>query len=267
MQNIPADKRTRNCFQATEGNVWVSADFKSQEMMIMADKSGEEGFINVLNSKKDIHCFAGSMMYGREIDPIKDKSIRTKVKTVNFGKAYGMSPEAMAERLQISIEESKSIFALYEKSFPKLTSWLKNQGEFAKKNLFSRSFAPCERIRWFPKMKKVLDEYISENPDWSFIQKTEGEVVREGANMPIQACGADICKEALVGVRNLIKNKYEGKAKLICQVHDAIDSECKEDLAEEYAKEKSKIMIDCGNKYVSKVKMDTDVTITKEWTK
>jgi len=28
-----------------------------------------------------------------------------------------------------------------------------------------------------------------------------------------------------------------------------------------------KIMIDCGNKYVSKVQMKVDTTITKEWVK
>ena len=83
--------------------------------------------------------------------------------------------------------------------------------------------------------------------------------------------GADICKEALVEVRNLIikYNKFYNSevAYLICTVHDAIDVEVREDLAEKFAEEMSQIMIDCGNKYVSKVKMEVDTTITKVWQK
>jgi len=83
--------------------------------------------------------------------------------------------------------------------------------------------------------------------------------------------GADICKEALVEVRNLVKRyntKYnEEVAYLICTVHDAIDAEVREDLAELFSKEMCKVMIDVGNKYVKNVEMDVDPTITKTWTK
>lgn len=61
--------------------------------------------------------------------------------------------------------------------------------------------------------------------------------------------------------------EYSDTAYLICTVHDAIDVEVREDLAEEFAAKMEKIMIDCGNKYVSKVQMKVDTTITKEWVK
>jgi DNA polymerase I-like protein with 3'-5' exonuclease and polymerase domains len=83
--------------------------------------------------------------------------------------------------------------------------------------------------------------------------------------------GADICKEALVDVRKLAQaynTKYgEEVVFLICTVHDAIDCEVREDLAEEFAKEMADAMITSGNRYVSKVKMEVDTTITSEWTK
>lgn len=83
--------------------------------------------------------------------------------------------------------------------------------------------------------------------------------------------GADICKEALVGVRNLIRDyntKYnETVAYLICTVHDAIDVEVREDLADQFSEEMAKIMIEAGNKYVSTVEMGVDVTITPVWVK
>lgn len=87
----------------------------------------------------------------------------------------------------------------------------------------------------------------------------------------IQGTGADITKEALIGVRNLITQYNEQNnsevAYLLCTVHDAIDVEVREDLAEQFSKEMAEVMISAGNKYVSKVKMEVDVTITNEWCK
>ena len=87
----------------------------------------------------------------------------------------------------------------------------------------------------------------------------------------IQGSGADITKEALVEVRLLI-NRYNKQYKeevafLLCTVHDAIDVEVREDLAQVFAEEMAEIMINCGNKYVSKVEMEVDITITDEWCK
>lgn len=87
----------------------------------------------------------------------------------------------------------------------------------------------------------------------------------------IQGTGADITKEALVEVRKLIQEYNErcGRevAYLLCTVHDAIDVEVEELWAEVFAREMAEIMINCGNKYVSKVKMEVDITITDSWCK
>jgi len=83
--------------------------------------------------------------------------------------------------------------------------------------------------------------------------------------------GADICKEALIVVRDLIltyNKKYsEDVAYLICTVHDAIDVEVREDLAQEFGDKMCDLMIKIGNKYVSKVSMAVDLTCTNEWCK
>lgn len=271
MQNIPADNKFRNCFKARKGFKWVSIDYSGQEMRLMADASGEQGFIDILNSNKDLHCYVGSMMFGREIDPIKDKSIRTKIKTINFGKAYGMGPPKLADSLSISIEESQELFSMYEKSFPVLNGWLYKQGQFAKQNMYSKTFSPCKRRRWYPDMQVALElrktVQRGDKETWKKILTIEGQTERNGGNQPIQGSGSDVCKEALIEVRKLINTKYHNQAYLIGVVHDAIDVEVREDLAEQFSKEMAEIMIGCGNKYVSKVKMDVDITITDFWYK
>lgn len=83
--------------------------------------------------------------------------------------------------------------------------------------------------------------------------------------------GADVTKEALILVRNLIidynKRYNENVAYLICTVHDAIDVEVREDLAEQFAQEKKQLMMEAANKYVKSVSIGVDVTITKYWYK
>lgn len=280
LQNIPADNKFRNCFEARNGFLWVSIDYSGQELRIMADGSGEDGFINVLNSGEDLHCYAGSMMFKKTITKA-DKDLRNKAKTINFGKPYGMGPPKLADTLSIPIDEANELFEEYAKAFPKLNKWLSNQSYKAKKQGYSETFSPCKRRRWYPELsisRELRDKvsYMEKGSEearncWRDIFKIEGQVERNGGNQPIQGTGADICKEALVGVRELIKqyNLYYGEevAFLICTVHDAIDVEVREDLAEDFMIKMKSIMIEKGNKYVSKVNMEADVTITKYWQK
>jgi len=85
LQNIPATKEFRNCFTPRKGYKWVSIDYSSQELRLMADYSEEPGFIDVLNRGEDLHCFAGSMMFKKPVTK-QDKELRNKAKTINFGK-------------------------------------------------------------------------------------------------------------------------------------------------------------------------------------
>lgn len=280
LQNIPADNKFRNCFKARKGFKWVSIDYSGQELRLMADGSGEEGFIDVLNRGEDLHCYAGSMMFKRPITKA-DKDLRNQAKTINFGKPYGMGPPKLADTLGITIEAANLLFEEYGKAFPVLNKWLADQSRFAKENSYSTTFAPCNRRRWYPEMKiarelreqvKLVEKRSSASKElWKQIFKIEGSTERNGGNQPIQGSGADICKEALVGVRELISDYesvyQEEVAYLICTVHDAIDVEVREDLAEEFAWYMENIMVTCGNKYVSKVKMEVDITITDYWKK
>lgn len=274
VQNIPAKKEFRSCFEAREGFKWVSCDYSNQELRLMADGSGEPGFIDALNRGEDLHCYAGSMMFKRPITKA-DKELRSKAKTINFGKPYGMGVPKLSDELQISLEEATELFQIYGKEFPTLNKWLESQQQFAKRNGYSLTFAPCKRKRYYPDMQEArrLRNIVKrgDKETWRRIMMIEGSTEREGGNQPIQGSGADVMKEALTEVRKLVQfynNKYKEEVIfMICTVHDELDMEVREDLADEFGKEMSKIMIDCGNKYVKKVNMDVDLTITDYWTK
>jgi DNA polymerase-1 len=196
-------------------------------------------------------------------------------------KPYGMGPPKLADTLSISIEEAEELFREYGKAFPKLNRWLDNQAKLGLKRGYSETFFPCKRKRFYPEIETAISlrnsasNYLKgsqESKDlWREIFKIEGQVQRNSMNMPIQGTGADITKEALVDVRTLIQQynlKYKDYvAYLICTVHDQIDVEVREDLAEQFAKEMEDLMVQAGNKYVTKVNMKVDTTITRFWVK
>jgi DNA polymerase I-like protein with 3'-5' exonuclease and polymerase domains len=263
LQNIPASDKFRNCFKPREGYKWLSIDYAAQELRLMADASDEEGFIDVLNRGEDLHCYVGSMMTGKTITK-EDKAERTAAKTINFGKPYGMGPNKLADTLEIDVEKAEDLFKQYAKAFPKLNAWLEGRSKFAKTNGYIPLANPHKGRRWFPTLPEAQRLRAENNPNWREIFKIEGSVEREGSNTPIQGTGAAIMKEALVETREIIKN-YD--AYLICTVHDQLDIEVREDQAEELSRVVSEAMVKCGNKYVTKVNMEVDATITDMWQK
>lgn len=81
--------------------------------------------------------------------------------------------------------------------------------------------------------------------------------------------GAIIVKEAMIECREFLIDQhiFNTDAFMICQVHDQIDFEVREDLAEEVTKQLEGIMIEVGNRYVTKVNMEVESTITDQWVK
>ena len=276
IQNIPADNKFRNCFVAREGFTWISADFTGQELAIMADLSGEKVFIDAINAKDDLHSISASLLFGKKVTK-KDKVERTAAKTLTFGLSYGMGPGKLADNLGITLLEAKDLMARFERAFPVVTSWLKKAGKEGKTNMKSITQDICKRIRWYPDMKLAqqlradLEEDSDNSELWKKISMIEGGTEREAKNHLIQGSGANITKDALVEVRKLVKAynlKYDSTvAYLICTVHDQIDVEVRDDLAQEFAKDMTEVMINSGKKYVKKVTIDVDTTVTKRWNK
>lgn len=263
LQNIPKTKEFRNCFRARDGYSWLSIDYSSQELRLMADYSDEDGFIDVLNRGEDLHCFAGTMMFKKPVTK-EDKDLRDKAKTINFGKPYGMGPPKLADTLQISIEEAESLFKEYGLAFPKLNAWLDSQAKFGLTNGYIRLNEPHNGIRWFKDIDIAKQLRQSSNPDWREIFIIEGKAQRDSMNTGIQGIGAVICKEALVVCRELLKS-YDGL--MLPPVHDELNFEIRDDQVQEFADRAAKLMTEVGNKYVTKVQMEVDVKITKYWTK
>jgi DNA polymerase-1 len=66
MQQIPGNNEYRNCFEAPPGYSYVSADFSSQELAVIAYGSQDPVFLSALENGHDLHSVAAQVVYGHE---------------------------------------------------------------------------------------------------------------------------------------------------------------------------------------------------------
>ena len=248
MQQIPAHNDYRNCFiSGYDDWVFVSGDYSSQELCIIATGSKDPVWIKALEEGKDLHSVCADLVYGKEWQDAAEpdcaymqskvkcncpghKKLRTNVKSINFGLAYGMGPHKLADTLLISIKEAERLIEKYFTAFPAIKNFLVSLGNYGKQNGHIKTYAPYRRIRWF-------DEWQGDKTDSAIM----GKIERASKNTPIQGSGADMCKSALVIVREHIYLN-DLPVKLVMTVHDQIDTIVHKDYADTWKDELQRIM-------------------------
>lgn len=261
MQNIPADNKFRNCFKARDGYSLVSVDYSGQELGIIASGSKDPVWMKAREEEADLHSICADMVFKekwREADADEKKKLRTAIKTINFGLAYGMSKFKLSDTLQIPVDDAEALINQYFTEFPKIGGFLNTLGNYGKQHGFIRTFKPYRRIRWFENWHNGM------SPKKDF--KELGAIERASKNTPIQGTGADMIKLSMVKIRDYIEN-HNFPAYMVTQVHDEIGVEVRDDVAEEWASIQCKLMREAGEAIIPDFPMGVDYTITKEWSK
>jgi DNA polymerase I-like protein with 3'-5' exonuclease and polymerase domains len=84
----------------------------------------------------------------------------------------------------------------------------------------------------------------------------------------IQGCAADITKIAMILVRNYIKkNNLWNSIKIVCQVHDQIDTVCIAEMANEWKIKLDELMVEAGKVIIPSGILRSDVNLSPFWTK
>ena len=261
MQQIPSRNTYRNAFiPENKDDVFVSSDFASQELCIIAYGSKDPVWLNALRKGKDLHSICALLIFGNEwIDAENNieerKRLRTAVKSINFGLAYGMSEFKLADTLNITVEEAKKMINKYFTVFPSIKKFLKQLGDFGKNNGFIRTYAPYKRIRWFESWDTAKYDF-----------KMLGSIERASKNTPIQGTGADMTKLALTKVRYAIK-KHNYPVKLVMTVHDQIDTICTKEFSEQWSNILKELMEESALHIIDNGLLKADTNITKQWQK
>ena len=276
MQQIPADNIYRNCFTAPKGWSFVSADYSSQELNVIAFGSKDPVWLESLEEGQDLHSTCAELVYGdkwtnaADDDCIymttkmkckcnKHKKLRTNVKTINFGLAYGMGPNKLADTLNIEVEEAKKLIEKYFSAFPAIHGFLDKLGNFGKKYGYIKTFPPYNRKRWFTNWYPRIWDNKSSSMEL-------GSIERASKNTPIQGASADMTKRALALMRVWIKDS-DAPVKLVMTVHDQIDTICKNEYLDKWTVTMKKIMEYAAKEIVTNGLLKAEVTVSDCWEK
>ena len=210
LQNIPVKtsvgREIRSAFEkGGEFDTLLTADYSQIEMRIMAHLSGDEGLILAFNEGEDLHRFVGSRIFGvepSEVTPI----MRTKVKAMSYGLAYGLSAFGLSKQLRIETAEAKQLMADYFLRFGAVREYLRNVVEQARVDGYTETI--FGRRRPFGDLTSN-NRVLRENAE------------RAALNAPIQGSAADILKIAMLGIADDLRDQ-QLKSNLLMQVHDEL---------------------------------------------
>jgi DNA polymerase-1 len=183
----------------------LTADYSQIEMRIMAHLSEDAGLIEAFNAGEDLHRFVGSRIFS--VDPAEvTGEMRSKVKAMSYGLAYGLSAFGLSRQLRIDTKEAKQLMTDYFERFGAVRDYLRNVVEQAKVDGYTETI--FGRRRPFPDLaspKRVLRENAE----------------RAALNAPIQGSAADIMKIAMNGIAaDLTDASMESR--MLLQVHDEL---------------------------------------------
>ncbi|KGM14467.1 DNA polymerase I [Cellulomonas bogoriensis] len=210
LQNIPirteAGRRIRRAFVVGDGyETLLTADYSQIEMRIMAHLSGDEGLIDAFRSGEDLHNFVGARVFGVTTDEVTS-AMRSKIKAMSYGLAYGLSSFGLSKQLGISVAEATALMEDYFARFGGVRDYLAGVVEDARRTGYTATI--LGRRRYLP-------DLTSDN------RQRREMAERMALNAPIQGSAADIIKVAMLGVHRGLAQ--EGLAsRLLLQVHDEL---------------------------------------------
>lgn len=210
LQNIPIrteeGRRIREVFVVGTGyESLMSADYSQVEMRVMAHLSGDEGLIEAFRTGEDLHRFVGARVFGVEPAGVTAE-MRSKVKAMSYGLAYGLSAFGLSKQLNISTGEATDLMDEYFQRFGGVRDYLEEIVDRARATGYTETM--LGRRRYLP-------DLTSDN------RQRRQMAERMALNAPIQGSAADIMKLAMLRVDRAIAQ--EGlTSRVLLQVHDEL---------------------------------------------
>jgi DNA polymerase-1 len=210
LQNIPIrseeGRRVRGIFVVSEGyECLLSADYSQIEMRIMAHLSGDAGLIAAYQEGEDLHRFVGSNIFHVPVEQVTS-AMRSKVKAMSYGLAYGLTSFGLSKQLEISVDEARTLMKEYFDRFGAVRDYLRGVVDQARIDGYTATIEG--RRRYLPDLTST-DRQLRENAE------------RIALNSPIQGSAADIIKRAMLGVHAGLQAQGL-KSRMLLQVHDEL---------------------------------------------
>src|SRR5215208_5170392 len=248
VQQVPHAFDMRRCFRAPAGRKLIDADYSQIELRILADFTGDRGFVDAFRSGADLHRVTAAQVFNVKLEEVS-KEQRDFAKRLNFGVVYGIGARRFALLTGMKESEAEDLLRRYFATYRDLDAWLREAGNKA------------VRERTAP--RTVAGRLFRFNFDPEDRQAAS-LAHRGGKNSPIQGSSADIIKRAM----RLLHDRLKGTgARVVNVVHDEIVVETDAGDAGEMAKVVEGAMCDAGEEYVKAVPVKVEASVTDEWVK
>src|SRR5215468_1737379 len=210
LQNIPIrteeGRRIRRGFVVGPGfECLLTADYSQIELRIMAHLSGDAALAEAFGSGHDFHAETASRVFGL---PPADVTVelRSKIKAMNYGLAYGLSAYGLSQGLRVSPDEARALMDGYFEQFGRVRDYLHEVVAQARMDGYTETI--LGRRRYLP-------DLTSDN------RQRREMAERMALNAPIQGSAADIIKVAMLDVDRALRDEGLG-SRMLLQVHDEL---------------------------------------------
>jgi DNA polymerase I len=210
LQNIPIrtqeGRRIRQGFIVGAGyECLLTADYSQIELRIMAHLSGDSALAAAFGSGHDFHAATAASVFG--VDPKHvSTALRSRIKAMNYGLAYGLSVYGLSQQLRVSADEARGFMEEYFKQFGRVRDYLHEVVARARTNGYTQTM--LGRRRYLP-------DLTSDN------RQRREMAERMALNAPIQGSAADIIKIAMLAIQKQIAAGGL-RSRMLLQVHDEL---------------------------------------------
>ena len=210
LQNIPIrteeGRRIRRGFVVGDGyECLLTADYSQIELRIMAHLSQDQALIDAFSSGHDFHAATASRVFRIPAQDVTG-DLRSKIKAMNYGLAYGLSVYGLSQQLRVPADEARGYMEEYFEQFGGVREYLHEVVGQARRDGYTETI--LGRRRYLP-------DLVSDN------RQRREMAERMALNAPIQGSAADIIKVAMLDVhRQLAASGMHSR--MLLQVHDEL---------------------------------------------
>ena len=210
LQNIPIrteeGRRIRQGFVVGRGyQTLLTADYSQIELRIMADLSGDTALEEAFTSGRDFHAETAARVFQVPASEVTVE-MRSRIKAMNYGLAYGLSAYGLSQQLHITPDEARGLMEEYFQQFGGIRDYLHEVVDRARMDGYTQTV--LGRRRYLP-------DLTSDN------RQRREMAERMALNAPIQGSAADIIKVAMLHVDQALRDQ-ELRSRMLLQVHDEL---------------------------------------------
>jgi DNA polymerase I-like protein with 3'-5' exonuclease and polymerase domains len=190
--------RPREAFGPRPGYVWYLPDYSQIEVWLFAHMSGEARMMAQLLSGMDYHGGIAKQVFGHLADFAEHADYYRKcAKLIMFAKLYGGGIDKLASLLKMARSLAAEFISQYEASLPGVRAFMDEMIDRAKvdgeiENPFGRRY--------------ILDHGFE----------------YRATNYMIQGTAADVMKNAMINVDDMLRREWNDEAYLLLTIHDEL---------------------------------------------